>query len=270
MRFSFNYNTGTWIRILLFNAVPQVAKRKSILLVLFLWIKIRLRARILFVYPDTRCCGSALFQCGSGSWSGCAVTSRWILTWKIYLLYIGKIVSKNTYVDTKVIWKARNRVYLLMLVNLLAPGSGSAFPSRIRIQESSVIADSVNLLFLDPDPYSHYGSGSKRVQCGSMRIRIRIRKAVNILVSEKCPKNLRNIIGLGWGIFDFSWKLVMRIIQVKIPVKTAMNGAHWRRPKKPTTSCNLPYTCRYSDTVVTVLVTVALLGKCCTLRTRRP
>jgi hypothetical protein len=35
-----------------------------------------------------------------------------------------------------ILQKAGNQVYLLIFVNFLAPGSGSAFPIRIRIQQS--------------------------------------------------------------------------------------------------------------------------------------
>jgi len=52
--------------------------------------------------------------------------------------------SKN--IPTKVqkpFWKARNQVYLWSLVNFDAPGSGSAsaFPIRLRIQDSQMNAD---------------------------------------------------------------------------------------------------------------------------------
>ncbi len=45
---------------------------------------------------------------------------------------------EHTFAGTKAIWKAGNKVNLLILVNILVPrsGSGSAFPIRIRIQES--------------------------------------------------------------------------------------------------------------------------------------
>jgi hypothetical protein len=62
-------------------------------------------------------CGS-----GSGSWSGFAVTNRWIL--------------------------ARNPLSLFVLVNVLAHGSGSAFPIRIQIQESQFNAQLLKMLFL--------------------------------------------------------------------------------------------------------------------------
>jgi hypothetical protein len=37
--------------------------------------------------------------------------------------------------------KVGNQVYLLILVNFHAPGSGSAFQKRIRIQNSQINAD---------------------------------------------------------------------------------------------------------------------------------
>jgi hypothetical protein len=50
--------------------------------------------------------------------------------------------QKHTYESKKSLFERQeNQVYLLILVHFQAPGSGSAFPIRIRIQGSQINAD---------------------------------------------------------------------------------------------------------------------------------
>jgi hypothetical protein len=55
---------------------------------------------------------------------------KFVLTWKIYFIC-----------PKRPDWKAGNQVYLLILVNFLAPGSGSTFPIRTWIQEIQINAN---------------------------------------------------------------------------------------------------------------------------------
>jgi hypothetical protein len=67
-----------------------------------------------------------------------------------------KVGNRSKYITTKVqkpFCKAENKVYQLILANLHAPGSGYAFPKRIRIHSTH------------PN------------QCGAMQIRIQIRNS---------------------------------------------------------------------------------------------
>ncbi len=50
------------------------------------------------------------------------------------------LYMKNRGSSTHFWWKSGNQVYWLILVTLHAPGSGSAFPIRIRIQDSQICA----------------------------------------------------------------------------------------------------------------------------------
>ncbi len=56
------------------------------------------------------------------------------------ILYIGDVI-KHTYVGTKDILKGWKEGLLVNLVNFLAPGYGSAFSIKIRIQQSTINAD---------------------------------------------------------------------------------------------------------------------------------
>ncbi len=112
--------------------------------------------------PDLQYFGSAFelkTRSGSSSklmeaWSVCIpVTADSLLLWwgtgseKLLKMtfYIKNIIQvgkvSKTYLQryTKSILKAGNRVYLLIFVNFHAPGSGSAFPIRIRIWDSQSI-----------------------------------------------------------------------------------------------------------------------------------
>ncbi len=114
-----------------------------------------------FVDPDWFQCGSGYSflsqrgsrsrepnQCGSGSWSEFHVTKGWIYTRKIYLmLVIGQKTHLRSKKVQKLFWKAGNQVYLYILSNFHAHGTGSAFSKRIRIQDIEMNAD--------PDP-QHY------------------------------------------------------------------------------------------------------------------
>ncbi len=57
------------------------------------------------------------------------------------ILNVDKRSKKHTYEGTKAFLEADNQVYLEMLAKFRAPGSGSAFPIRIRIQDSQKNAD---------------------------------------------------------------------------------------------------------------------------------
>jgi hypothetical protein len=129
---------------------------------------------VLFRYP-VQCCGSALFsrfqsgssflsQCGSGSsfLSRCVYGSREpnqcgfmririlvgfkVIKSRIFTRYILKAGNRLKSIPSKVqkpFQYAGNKVCKI-LVNVLAPGSGSAFPLGVRIQDSQMNAD--------PDP----------------------------------------------------------------------------------------------------------------------
>jgi hypothetical protein len=60
--------------------------------------------------------------------------------------YLHEGIGKKTYLRRvqKPFWKAGNHEYLIILANFDAPESGSAFPIRIRAQDSQMNAD--------PDP----------------------------------------------------------------------------------------------------------------------
>jgi hypothetical protein len=63
----------------------------------------------------------------------------------------------NAYEGAKVILKVKNHVYLLILFNILAPGSRfvSAFPVRIRVQESYTVRIRIRITgLLAPFPSS--------------------------------------------------------------------------------------------------------------------
>ncbi len=66
-------------------------------------------------------------------------------------LKVGKTLKGQKNVSTEIkkpFWKAEGQICFLILVNLHAPGSGSAFPIRIRIQNSQMNAD--------PDPQNWF------------------------------------------------------------------------------------------------------------------
>ncbi len=117
-----------------------------------------------------KCCGSHFFftsmriqiwiriQGPNQSWSDFCVTKRWILAWKIRYRYrfagtlcryrYWQYVIKHNYVCKylqKPFWKAGNQVYLLILVNFLAPGTGSAGSRRPKSMRIHADPD------LDPD-----------------------------------------------------------------------------------------------------------------------
>jgi hypothetical protein len=69
--------------------------------------------------------------------------------------YLKQIIGKKNIptMVQKPLRKAENQVYLQILDYCHAPGSGTAFPRRIRIQGSQMNADKAN-----PDPYQTFES----------------------------------------------------------------------------------------------------------------
>ncbi len=81
----------------------------------------------------------------SGSWYDLAVTKRKIFDMK-NILYLGTVICHKTYLRRYKCYFERLEFRLIFFVQFsqvffLAPGSGSAFPLRVRIQESQINAD---------------------------------------------------------------------------------------------------------------------------------
>jgi hypothetical protein len=105
----------------------------------------RIRVRILLFISVLIPIRIRIQGAGFGSWSDFKFTKNFIFTWKIYRYLKQVICQKHTYEGTKVfLMMHETRFICLFLVSFHAPGSGSAFPIRIRIQDGQLSSD--------PDP----------------------------------------------------------------------------------------------------------------------
>ncbi len=121
------------------------------------------RSLVASVESTLRISGLAVFRMRIGSNSDPVFTAIWIRIqwvkpiwiWILFrlfrhkklnfymknILYVGNMSQNIPTLVQKPFWKAGSKIYLLTLGNFIAPGTGSAFPIRIRIPESNISAD---------------------------------------------------------------------------------------------------------------------------------